>query len=99
MKHTHTHPNWINLTEVEKQVVRKRNHAAAKNQEIIKELEERLSSPDWDSEEENIKYDLYKRKHPDYNPLLGSVKGMSIEENFYNKMIIAFNQYAKMGRK
>lgn len=98
MKHTHTHPNWINLSEAEKQVVRKKNHAAAKNQEIIKELEERLSSPDRDSEEENIKYELYKRKHPDYDPLLRSIKGMSIEENFCNKVINAFNQCAKMRR-
>ena len=95
MKHAHTHPNWINLTDAERQVVRKRNHAAAKNQEIIKELEEKLSSPDEGFNEESIKYMLYKRKHPDYDPLLGMVKGMSAEEDFRNGLMNAFNQYIK----
>lgn len=87
MKHTHTHPNWKNLTTAQKQVVRKRNHAAASNQKTIKELEERLSPGCFD--EENIKYMLYKRKHPDYDPLNGIVKGMSIQDDFINKVKIA----------
>ena len=93
MKHTHTHPNWKNLTTAQKQVVRKRNHAAASNQRMIKELEERLSPGCFD--EENIKYMLYKRKHPDYDPLLRSIKGSSPMDDLSAQVLAAFNQYAK----
>ena len=92
MKHTHTHPNWKNLTDSEKQTVRKRNHAAASNKKIIEKYEKLLDDPDC-FEKENLKYNLSKRKHPDYDPLFGTVKGMSITDDFTNTIMIAIKQY------
>ena len=93
LKHTHTHPNWANLSHAEKARVRKKNHAIASNKRIIKDLEERLL--DAGSEDEIIKHMLWKRKHPDYDPEIKMVRSMGIEKDFLSYVSAAFRQYEK----
>ena len=44
MKHTHTHPNWKNLSEAEKANVRSANWANVRKKERIKELKKWVKS-------------------------------------------------------
>ena len=86
MKHKDTHPNWANLSEYEKQHVRKRNYA---ERDRLKRVEnwKRLAAEHPD--DLCAKYSLWKEENPD------KVPGM--DADFGIKVGLIFKQYFNSG--
>ena len=92
MKHKHTHPNWKNLSNAEKANVRKDNWKKYHFKQFKKAL------PDLIEKSNGLLKKLYqlqleKMNHPDYNIHSDMLNGETTEDEFFQKLGLAYENY------